>query len=206
MPTTVQLSQLNAPIDAMYLIHKALHAEAERVEEAVNQLPLGGSFKPFQRAFYRWAMALGSHLEMEDRYITTWLPDALLAQEQEAGQRRLMEMLEDLQTYLQAELGRMIVIPRTQRQLRGRVIALWIVQDDLLEEEEEHVLPLIRQHMSAPQQLETIRHLLTDAEAAAPGGMPAWVTQGLTVAEQQVLAALDGRWAAPYDAVDQPQR
>lgn len=68
---TTEISQLQHPIDAIYLIHKALRAEAERVEEAVNQLEIGGSFKPFQRAFYRWAMALGYHIAIEDQYITT---------------------------------------------------------------------------------------------------------------------------------------
>jgi hypothetical protein len=102
----------------------------------------------------------------------------------------MMAMLEDLQTYLHAELGRMIVIPRTQRQLRSKVIALGIVQDDLLEEEEECILPAIRQHISAAQQVELIRHLLVDEEAEEPGDMLDWVAQGVTPTEQQWLAAL----------------
>jgi transcriptional regulator with XRE-family HTH domain len=192
MQTTTEISQLQHPIDAMYLIHKALRAEAERVEEAVNQLEIGGSFKPFQRAFYRWAMALGYHIAIEDQYITTWLPDTLLAKDKEAGEGHVMEMLEDLQTYLQVELGRTIVIPRTQRQLRGKVIALGIVQDDLLEEEEASVLPVIRQHMSEVQQLEFVRHLLIDAEAEEQGEILDWVAQDLTATEQQLLADLRG--------------
>lgn len=190
MPTTTDSSQLTYPIDAMYLIHKALRTEAACVEEAVNALELGGSFKPFQRAFYRWAMALGYHMEVEDHYFTTWLADPLLVQEQEAGQRHVMAMLEDLQTYLHEELGRMIVIPRTQRQLRGKVIALGIVQDDMLEDEEACVLPVIRQHISAVQQWELIRQLLVDAEAEEQRDMPDWVAQDLTATEQQWLAAL----------------
>lgn len=190
MQTTTDSSQLTHPIDAMPLIHKALRAEAARVEEAVNMLEMGGSFKPFQGAFYRWAMALGYHVDVEGKYCTTWFPDTLLAQEQEAGQRHLMARLEDLQTYLHEELGRMIVIPRTQRQLRSRVIALGIVQDDLLEEEEECVLPVIRQRISVTQQLELIRRLLVDKEAEEQGDMLDWVAQDLTTTEQQWLAGL----------------
>jgi hemerythrin-like domain-containing protein len=190
MQTTMDSSQLSHPIDAMHLMHKALRAEVARVEEAVNALEMGGSFKPFQRAFYRWAMALGYHVEVEDHYFTTWLPDTLLTQEKEAGQKHLMERLEDLQTYLHAELGRMIVIPRTQRQLRSKVIALGIVQDDLFEAEEECVLPVIRQHISAAQQLEFMRRLLVDEEAEEPGDMLDWVAQDCTATEQQWLADL----------------
>ena len=174
----------------MHLIHKALRAEAGRVEGAVNALEMGGSFKPFQRAFYRWAMALGYHMDVEEKYFTTWLPDMLLIQAQEAGQRHVMAMLDDLQTYLHEDLGRMIVIPRTQRQLRSKVIALGIVQDDLLEEEEECILPVIRQHISAAQQAELIRRLLVDEEAEEQGDLLDWVAQDVTTTEQQLLAAL----------------
>jgi len=190
MQTTMDISQLTHPIDAMHLIHKALRAEAGRVEGAVNALEMGGSFKPFQRAFYRWAMALGYHMDVEEKYFTTWLPDMLLIQAQEAGQRHVMAMLDDLQTYLHEDLGRMIVIPRTQRQLRSKVIALGIVQDDLLEEEEECILPVIRQHISAAQQAELIRRLLVDEEAEEQGDMLDWVAQDVTTTEQQWLAAL----------------
>src|SRR5262245_29012112 len=88
MQTTMDSSQLIHPNDAMQLMHKALRAEAARVEEAVNALEIGGSFKPFQRAFYRWAMVLGYHVELEECYFTIWLPDTLLPQE-EAGQKHL---------------------------------------------------------------------------------------------------------------------
>ena len=190
MPTTMDSSQLNTPIDAMYLLHKALRAEADRVEEAVSALEMGGSFKPLQRAFERWAMALGYHVERADHSLLPWLPDTHRAQDQEAGHRHVLEMLEDLQTYLHEDLGRMIVIARTQRQVRGKVIALRLVQDDLLEAAEEGVLPVLRQRLSAPQQLELIRRLLVDAEAEEPGDLLDWVAQECTTTEQQWLADL----------------
>jgi hemerythrin-like domain-containing protein len=198
MQTTMDSRQLTHPIDAMHLIHKVLRAEAIRVEEAVDALQMGGSFKPFQRAFYRWAMALGYHVEVEDRYFTTWFPDTPLAQAQEGGPGQVLAMLEDLQTYLHTDLGRMIVIPRTQRQLRRKVMALGIVQDDLLENEEECVLPVIQQRISAAQQLDLVRHLLMDEEAEEQWDMFDWVAQDLTTSEQQWLADLcSGHVPAP---------
>jgi hemerythrin-like domain-containing protein len=143
-------------------------------------------------------MALGSHVEVEDHYFMTWFPDTPLAQAQEGGPGQVIAMLEDLQTYLHTDLGRMIVIPRTQRQLRRKVIALGIVQDDLLEEEEEYVLPVIQQRISTAQQLDLIRHLLMDEEAEEQGDMPDWLAQDLTTTEQQWLTALcSGQAPAP---------
>jgi hypothetical protein len=198
MQTTMHSRQLTHPIDAMHLIHKVLRAEAIRVEEAVDALEMGGSFKPFQRAFYRWAMALGYHVEVEDHYFTTWFPDTPLAQAQGGGPGQVIAMLEDLQTYLHTDLARMIVIPRTQRQLRSKVIALGIVQNDLLEEEEECILPVIQQRISTAQQLDLIRHLLMDEAAEEQGDMPDWVAQDLTTTEQQWLADLcSGHAPAP---------
>jgi hypothetical protein len=43
----------------MYLIHKALRANAARVEQMIDQLEEGGGLQPFKRAFYHWVMALG---------------------------------------------------------------------------------------------------------------------------------------------------
>jgi hypothetical protein len=192
MQTPTPSCQINQPIDAMYLIHKALRAEAGRAEEAVNQLQLHGSFKPFQRVFYRWAMALGYHVEVEDAHLTSRLEEPSLRQAKVEAQCQVMAMLEGLQTYLHEELGRMIVIPRTQRQLRSKVIALRIVQDDLLEEEED-VLPVLRHRMSEAEQLAFMRCLLGDGEAEEAGEMLNWVAQDLTTSEQQWLAALGQR-------------
>lgn len=194
MEATAELTQLDAPVDAMLLIHKALRAEAGRVEEAVNQLEVGGSFKPFQRVFYRWALALGYHVAVEEQYLTSHLADVDLGHKKVAEQQGVLEMLEALQAYLHEDLGRMIVIPRTQRQLRHKVIALRIAQEDLLEDEEESVLPLVRQHMSAPQQLVLIKHLLIDDEAEEQTDLLDWVAEDLAPGERQLLAALQARF------------
>jgi hypothetical protein len=44
---------LERPIDAMYVIHYALRAEAARVETLVDLLEEGGNLQPFRQAFYR---------------------------------------------------------------------------------------------------------------------------------------------------------
>ena len=53
--------------------------------------------------------------------------------------------------------------------LFGKVVALRIDQDDHLEEE-EFVLPIIRQHIGETQQLEMARHLLLDPKARMRDG------------------------------------
>ena len=193
MPMSVDSYPLSQPLDAMYLIHKALHAEAERAEEAVAQLAMGGSFKPFHRAFYSWAMALGFHMDAEAKYLVPLMPETGFSLEQGAGPQQVIAMLESLQAYLHEELGRTIVIPRTQRQLRGKVIALHLLQDDLLEEEEDVVLPRLREGLSEIQQWALMQHLLHDEDAAEAGELLPWVAQEATTAEQQWLASLGER-------------
>jgi hypothetical protein len=53
---TTNIPRLESPIDAMYVSHHALRAEAARVETLVGQLEEGGSLQPFRQAFYRWVM------------------------------------------------------------------------------------------------------------------------------------------------------
>ena len=157
---TAEITQLNSPIDVMYLIHKALRAEAARVEQAVTRLEIGGSFKPFLPVFYRWATELGYHIDVEEKYMLARFPEAPLCQDTEA-EKRLMERLEDLQTYLHTEIGRTMVIARTRRNLFAKVVALRMVQDDLLEAEEESVLPVApaaAQHSTAVGHRQTSPH------------------------------------------------
>jgi hypothetical protein len=192
---TTKLTTLDHPIDAMYLIHNALRVEAARVQQAANQLEMGGSFKPFTQVFYRWVMALGYHAALEDRYVTTRLPDAAPAREHELGHQRILEMMEDLQTYLQEELRRTMVIARTKRQVWKQVMLLLLAQEDILEEEEESMLPVLRHQLSPAQQLELVQHLLLDQESEEAGWMLDWITQNLTATERQLLADLEARFA-----------
>jgi hypothetical protein len=142
------------------------------------------------------------------KYILPRLPDIPPARYNEGGHKALLAGLEDLQMCLHEELGRTIVIPRTQRQLIGKVIALLIAQADLLEEEEERLLPVLRQHLGEAEQLEIARCLLFDPESEDEHWMLDWVAQHLTEAERHALAAVVARFepvppvwpSAPLDA------
>jgi hypothetical protein len=191
---TAEIVQLDSPIDALYLIHKALRIEAERAEQAVEHLEIGGSFKPFQRVFYRWAMTLSAYFEAEETSLMALLPDVSLAWKKAASAAgQLMDRMEALQTYLQAEIGKTMVIARTKRHLFGRVALLRILQEDLLEDEEERLLPALRAQLSEARQLEMIRPLLIDQDAAQHAAMPKWIAQDVTAPERQALAALTVR-------------
>jgi hypothetical protein len=188
MPTDI--TQIDHPIDVMYLIHKAIRAEARRARQAAEHLEIGGNFTPFMDDFYRWAMALGYHEEAEYAYVLPLLADMPPARTNEMGHKALLAGLEDLQRCLHEELGRTMVIPRTQRQLCGKVIALLVAQADLLEEEEESLLPAIRQHIDQATQLEMVRHLLIDPESEDTHWILDWVAHNITEAERHALADL----------------
>ena len=65
-----EITNLESPIDAIHLIHKALRAEAATVEKMVNEIEVGGALQPFKLAFNSWATALVYHAEQEDRFLT----------------------------------------------------------------------------------------------------------------------------------------
>jgi hypothetical protein len=200
----LEITQLDQPIDVMYLIHKAIRAEARCTRQAAEQLEIGGNFKSFMHVFHRWALALGYHEETEYKYIVPYLPQSPPARHNEIGHRQLLDGLEDLQRCLHEELERTVVIPRTQRQLFGKVITLLIAQADLLEEEEEIVLPMLRQHFGEEQQLEMVRRLLFDSESEDERWMLRWVAQHLSEAERQTLANLVRRVASPPQTLPGP--
>ena len=189
-----ELTHLDHPIDVMYLIHKAIRSEARRTRQAAEQLEIGGNFKTFMNAFYQWATVLGHHEETEYHYLIPHLSQSLPARHNETGHKELLEGLEELQICLHEELGRTIVIPRTQRQLFGKVINLLIAQADLLEEEEDTLLPVIRRQMRPQQQLELARRLLLDPESDDERWMLDWMEPYLSERERQALASLVARF------------
>ena len=65
-----EIKKLESPIDTIYLIHKALKAEAGNIEDMVDHLDTGASLQPFKLAFNAWATALVYHAEQEERYMT----------------------------------------------------------------------------------------------------------------------------------------
>jgi len=202
-PMVENSTALNSPIDVMYPIHKALRAEAARAEEVIRALEIGNSFQPLAQVFQRWASALEYHAVMEDRYMTAPL-DRLSARTNEAEHQHLTELLADLQTYLCEVHEPAAVTARTRRHALGKVVGLRVAQDDHLEEEEERVLPVIRQQSSESQQFDIARCLLLDREAQDPGWLLAWLTSHVTATERQWLTTLMGRAASgpPLDSPD----
>jgi hemerythrin-like domain-containing protein len=181
---------IESPIDAMLLLHDALRAEAAHVERLVSQLQEGSTLQPFRQAFYRWTMALAYHADTEDSYMTPLLPDVPAARDCEQAHQRLADRLEEVQQCLTEEIGRTMLIARTQRHLFGAVVQARIAQDDHLEEEEAFILPVIRRQLSVTQQEEVIRHLLIDHEAEDPGWHLDWLQETLPPREGQFLADL----------------
>ena len=184
------IPKLECPIDVMYVIHHALRAEAARVETLVGRLEEGGSLQPVRQAFYRWVMALAYHADTEDAHMTALLPDVPAARECELAHGRLAERLEDVQSCLTEEIGRTMLIARTQRHLFGTVVVARIAQDDHLEEEEAFILPVIRRQLGDAQQWAIVRHLLLDEEAEDPRWPLDWLADHLTPRERRLLAGL----------------
>jgi hemerythrin-like domain-containing protein len=203
----VEVTKLDSPIDAMYLIHKALRAEAVRVEQMASELEVNGSLQPFRLAFSSWAIALEYHAETEDKYVTPALSTCqpvgssevervktAMAVLDEVQHRELVGKMEGVLTVLDEEIGKTSVIVRTKQHLYRQVVALRIAQEDHLETEEALVLPTLRQRLSEQQQLEVAKHLLIDEEAQEVCWMLDWVTKELTPGEKNLLANLEARF------------
>lgn len=193
---TAEITKLDSPIDVMYLIHKALRAEAARVEHVCQRLAVGDSLQPFREVFQRWGKALAYHAHAEDRYMTAPLIDSPPARDNEATHRALEERLADIQTYANDEVGSSPMSAKVQRHLFGKVVALRIAQDDHFEEEEAFVLPLIRQRISETQQLEMARRLLVDVDDPDSSWIMDSIAADLTPAERQLLADFTARFKA----------
>jgi hypothetical protein len=193
--TTEEMTRLDSPIDVMYLLHKALRAEAVRVQEIASALTVGGSLEPLTQAFNRWYAALAYHAHAEDRHMTPPMADMQVARDNEAAHNKLEALLADLRTALHAAAHE-AVGARTRRYLLGKVIVLRVAQDDHLEEEEDCVLPIIRRRISAAQQLEIARHLVIDQSAVVTRWIRDWISLELTATERQVLANLEACFAA----------
>ena len=97
---TTEITRLEHPIDVMHLIHKALRAQAARLEETVRRFEIGSSLQPIRACFNVWASALAFHAQQEDKYMTAPLSDFQPARDNEAEHAALGEMLGDLSTFV----------------------------------------------------------------------------------------------------------
>jgi hypothetical protein len=192
---TTQITTLEAPIDVMYLIHKALRSESARVKEIVSHLEEGSPLQAFRLAFYQWVMALEYHSLMEEASMTALASDSSASWDHEATHAAMEAKLEEVQTCLNEEIGRTFLIARTQRHLYGKVVEAQIAQEDHLEDEEAFLLPVLRQRVDEQQQLEIVRNLLIDQESPDNCWVLDWLSQHLTVQDQQLLTGLLARLA-----------
>ncbi len=205
---TVEITTLEQPIDAMYLIHKALRGEADRAVEQARRLEDGCSLQSFKLSFMAWATAIMYHAEKEvgtgmSKFVDESRRAAVdcpvervkwaLLDKEDSEYASLLEGVQDVMTVLEEDIGATSIISRTKQHLYGQVIALRVAQEDHLETEEAMVLPLIRECLSPECQLEAVGALLIDREADDPRWVIDWMSQDLTPAEIELLLSLETR-------------
>jgi hypothetical protein len=203
---TVEITTLEQPIDAMYLIHKALRGEADRTVELAKHLETGCSLQAFKLAFTAWATAIMYHAEKEVGTAMTKSIDATrcsaahdpvervkwaLLEKEDEEYARLLDGVLEVMTVLEKDIGATSVISRTQQHLYGQVIALRVAQEDHLETEEAMVIPLLRENLSPEWQLDVVGALLIDQEADDSHWVIEWISQDLTPKENELLLGLE---------------
>ncbi len=190
-----ETTELESPIDVMFLIHKTFRTEANRQSILVQQPDMSGILHSFRPAFTFWITALGYHAEQEDTYMTPPLGDSQMIRENQAGHVKLEENADAVLKCLNEEIGRTsYLIPQTRRHLVGHVMSLYIAQSDHLEEEEEFILPLVRAKLSETEQLQLVKHLLIDENGEDPRWIIDWVTKALTPGERKLLGDIESRF------------
>ncbi|MDA1128880.1 MAG: hypothetical protein O2913_09300 [Chloroflexi bacterium] len=205
---TVEITTLEQPIDAMFLIHKALRGEADRTVEQAKCLEDGCSLQSFRLAFTAWATAIMYHAEKEvgagmsksvGESRRTAAHDPVervkwaLLEKEDAEYARLLDRVQVVMTVLEDDIGTTSIITRTKQHLYGQVIALRVAQEDHLETEEAMVLPLLRENLSPECQLEVVGRLLIDRDADDQRWVLNWISQDLTSNEKALLMALASR-------------
>lgn len=216
-----ELTSLDNPIDVMYLIHKALRAEAANVQRAAEELEDGGTLQNFKLAFNRWATALVFHSEQEELFIsaplTTTTADvgsngrtehshsslvdsssvladrvkAVMVAHEDQTHMEILEAIEDVLEILNSEIGRTSLITRTKQHLSRQVVTLRIVQEDHFETEEVLVMPLLHKKMSRADQLYAARAMLLDSGADDPHWVLDWVSEHVSQEEKRLLSDLE---------------
>lgn len=206
---TAEITTLEQPIDAMYLIHKALRGEADRTVELAKRLESGCSLQPFKLAFTAWATAIMYHAEKEVGTEMTKSVDetrkaacddlvervkwALLEQEDDEYSR-LLEGVMDVMIVLEEDIGATSVISRTQQHLYGQVVALRVAQEDHLETEEAMIIPLLKENLSPECQTEVVGALLIDQDADDSHWVIEWISQDLTPKENELMLELESNF------------
>lgn len=217
MNTLAGITQLENPIDVMFLIHQALRTEAIKLEDIVKNLEIGGSLQTFILAFNAFAAVLVYHADQEDNYISDPLSNfhpsgigdsgspgklrktasadrilkVLMAQEDELHQE-LIRKIQDVLTLLEEDIGTTSIILRTKQHLFRQVVRLRIALEDHLETEEAMVIPLMREQMDRQLQEDLARALLFDRDADDQRWVIDWINQHLDPDNQAILEGIAG--------------
>jgi hypothetical protein len=185
-----EYTSIKSPIEVMFLVHKALRAHGSQAELIVRKLNDGESLQAFRGHFNKWASALAYQAIMEDKFMTSVMPKLPQINANEESHRKLEQGLEAVSQCLDQEIGKNRLIARTRRHLYGRVVSLQIAQDGHLEEEEELVLPLVRQQFSDQQQKAIVHRILIDDQAADRLWVLKWLGRNLTQGERRLIEDL----------------
>ena len=154
---TTEITRIEHPIDVMYLIHKALGAQAARVEETVRRFEIGSSLQPIRACFNTWAAALAFHAQQEDKYMTAPLSDFQPARDNEAEHAALGEMLGDLSTLVDKDDTREL-----SQRVKEAMVALNERQHGELVEKLEGVMEVLNGEIGKTKVIaRTWRHLYT---------------------------------------------
>ena len=121
---------------------------------------------------------------------------AMVALEEEQH-RELVEAAQEVEDVLKKAIGEDRVVARTRRHLYRRVMALRVLEFDHFENEEAFVLPLVKEQMAGPQELEVARRLLIDDDATEPRWIIDWVASEMKPHELRLLRELETKFSSP---------
>ena len=191
--TRHETTKLESPIDGMYLLHKALKAQAieltKTVEGIGGKLSERTSLQPVRIAFDTWAAFLAYHAEVEDKHMTSSMQGLKVMKDNQASHQLLERRMEEVFKGLYDEIGRQSLTGQTWRHLYLHVIALRIAQNDHLDEEEEFVLPILRERTTEAEQLDVMKHLFLDKSAGDERWIVDLTSRYLTEGERGLLSS-----------------
>lgn len=150
-----EINELESPIDAMALIHKALVAEGSRVQSLIEDYVPGDSLQNFRAAFNFWATTLMYHADVEDLYMTGPMKEFQPARVNEAEHGELDGLFQDLTAYVD---GREVT--GLEGTVRKAIVALHEEQHAELMERLEDVLGVLNEEIGRTRVIaRTKRHL-----------------------------------------------
>ena len=139
----------------------------------------------------------GGLIEFLDRGDAAGLTEnvtAAMAALEEKQHQELVEKAQEVEKVLIDAMGERKVIGRTRRHLYMRVMSLRVLEFDHFENEEEFVLPLVRDRFSTDQQLDLASRLLMGDEADDPRWIIDWVAREIDDEERKLLADLESKF------------